>query len=302
MKKIITLLFAFMFFIMPIKTYADSATVEVKVNGEVTKGSTIEILVDVKDVENLYAASVDFTYYMNQLKVESIKAGEFIANYSNDIMELGGETDKNGNTASYSFTFLGQKEGIKGSCTLAIITAQVVNDDNLSITQDNMKVKLVKKVGNSVEDYSFKFNGYNISEETKPSNNNGNSQGNLNNNENNSVNKNNSNSNSNSNRNSNSNSNSNIESSKNTSDEDNQESSKSTNLINENKEEDLNAPEGIEEVVKESINEEKTQDNLALKDNKESNNKVNISIIVISIIVIVGSVLFYRKIYLKNKL
>lgn len=292
MKKIITLLFAFMFFIMPIKTYADSATVEVKVNGEVTKGSTIEILVDVKDVENLYAASVDFTYYMNQLKVESIKAGEFIANYSNDIMELGGETDKNGNTASYSFTFLGQKEGIKGSCTLAIITAQVVNDDNLSITQDNMKVKLVKKVGNSVEDYSFKFNGYNISEETKPSNNNGNSQGNLNNNENNSVNKNNS----------NSNSNSNIESSKNTSDEDNQESSKSTNLINENKEEDLNAPEGIEEVVKESINEEKTQDNLALKDNKESNNKVNISIIVISIIVIVGSVLFYRKIYLKNKL
>ena len=300
MKKIITLLFAFMFFIMPIKTYADSATVEVKVNGEVTKGSTIEILVDVKDVENLYAASVDFTYYMNQLKVESIKAGEFIANYSNDIMELGGETDKNGNTASYSFTFLGQKEGIKGSCTLAIITAQVVNDDNLSITQDNMKVKLVKKVGNSVEDYSFKFNGYNISEETKPSNNNGNSQGNLNNNENNSVNKNNSNSNSN--RNSNSNSNSNIESSKNTSDEDNQESSKSTNLINENKEEDLNAPEGIEEVVKESINEEKTQDNLALKDNKESNNKVNISIIVISIIVIVGSVLFYRKIYLKNKL
>lgn len=290
MKKIITLLFEFMFFIMPIKTYADSATVEVKVNGEVTKGSTIEILVDVKDVENLYAASVDFTYYMNQLKVESIKAGEFIANYSNDIMELGGETDKNGNTASYSFTFLGQKEGIKGSCTLAIIIAQVVNDDNLSITQDNMKVKLVKKVGNSVEDYSFKFNGYNISEETKPSNNNGNSQGNLNNNENNSVNKN------------NSNSNSNIESSKNTSDEDNQESSKSTNLINENKEEDLNAPEGIEEVVKESINEEKTQDNLALKDNKESNNKVNISIIVISIIVIVGSVLFYRKIYLKNKL
>ena len=292
MKKIITLLFAFMFFIMPIKTYADSATVEVKVNGEVTKGSTIEILVDVKDVENLYAASVDFTYYMNQLKVESIKAGEFIANYSNDIMELGGETDKNGNTASYSFTFLGQKEGIKGSCTLAIITAQVVNDDNLSITQDNMKVKLVKKVGNSVEDYSFKFNGYNISEETKPSNNNGNSQGNLNNNENNNENNNNS----------NSNSNSNIESSKNTSDEDNQESSKSTNLINENKEEDLNAPEGIEEVVKESINEEKTQDNLALKDNKESNNKVNISIIVISIIVIVGSVLFYKKIYLKNKL
>lgn len=161
MKKIITLLFAFMFFIMPIKTYADSATVEVKVNGEVTKGSTIEILVDVKDVENLYAASVDFTYYMNQLKVESIKAGEFIANYSNDIMELGGETDKNGNTASYSFTFLGEKEGIKGNGTLAIITALILNDEELAIGKDNMKVKLVQRVEDTVDNYSYKFNGYN---------------------------------------------------------------------------------------------------------------------------------------------
>lgn len=163
MKKIITLIFVFMFLIMPVKTYADSATVEVKVNGEVKNGSTIEILVNVKNVEKFYAASVDFTYDINQLKVESIVASDFINKHSNDIMELGGETDKNGNIASYSFTFLGEKNGIKGSGTLAIITAQVLNNEKLSIGQDTMKVKLVQRAGDTVENYSYKFNGYNTS-------------------------------------------------------------------------------------------------------------------------------------------
>lgn len=163
MKKIITLIFIFMFLVMPVKTYADSTTVEVKVNGEVKNGSTIEILVNIKDVENFYAASVDFTYDKNQLKVENIIASDFITKHSNDIMELGGETDKNGNTVSYSFTFLGEKNGIKGSGTLAIITAQVLNNEKLSIGQDAMKVKLVQRVGDTVENYSYKFNGYNTS-------------------------------------------------------------------------------------------------------------------------------------------
>lgn len=176
MKKIITLIFVFMFLVMPVKTYADSATVEVKVNGEVKKGSTIEILVNVKDVEKFYAASVDFTYDTNQLKVESIVASDFITKYSNDIMELGGETDKNGNTASYSFTFLGEKNGIKGSGTLAIITAQVLNNEKLSIGQDTMKVKLVQRVGDTVENYSYKFNGYNTSATTDTSGSGNNSQ------------------------------------------------------------------------------------------------------------------------------
>lgn len=171
MKKVIMLIFVFMFLIMPVKTYADNATVEVKVNGEVKKGSIIEILVNVKDVEKFYAASVDFTYDTNQLKVESIVASEFITKHANDIMELGGEIDKNGNTASYSFTFLGEKNGIKGSGTLAKITAQVLNDNKLSIGQDTLKVKLVQRVGDTVENYSYKFIGYNnLGEVNTPSN------------------------------------------------------------------------------------------------------------------------------------
>lgn len=191
MKKVIILIFVFMFLVMPIKAYANSATVEIKVNGEVKKGSTIEILVNVKDVEKFYAASVDFTYDTNQLKVESIVASEFITKHANDIMELGGETDKNGNTASYSFTFLGEKNGIKGSGTLAKITAQVLNDTKLSIGQDIMKVKLVQRVEDTVENYSYKFNGYNTSGSNNNSQNAGdstNSEGSTENNESGSVN------------------------------------------------------------------------------------------------------------------
>ena len=189
MKKILTFMIAFMFFVIPVKTYADSATVEIVVNGQIKKGSIIKILVNVKDVNKLYAASVDFTYDTDKLRVESIAASDFITKHNNDIMELGGETAKNGNTASYSFTFLGEKNGIKGSGTLAVISAEVLNDESLSIGQDNMKVKLVQKVGDTVENYSFKFLGYNDKSNTEVSggdnlniNNNGNSQSNSSNN------------------------------------------------------------------------------------------------------------------------
>ena len=184
MKKILTFIVTFIFFVMPVKAYADSATIEIVVNGQVKKGAIIEILINVKEVNKLYAASVDFTYDTNQLRVESIAASDFITKHNNDIMELGGETAKNGNTASYSFTFLGEKSG-----TLAVISAEVLNDESLSIGQDNMKVKLVQKVGDTVENYSFKFLGYNDKSNTEVSggdnlniNNNGNSQSNSSNN------------------------------------------------------------------------------------------------------------------------
>ena len=189
MKKILTFIVTFIFFVMPVKAYADSATIEIVVNGQVKKGAIIEILINVKEVNKLYAASVDFTYDTNQLRVESIAASDFITKHNNDIMELGGETAKNGNTDSYSFTFLGEKNGIKGSGTLAVISAEVLNDESLSIGQDNMKVKLVQKVGDTVENYSFKFLGYNDKSNTEVSggdnlniNNNGNSQSNSSNN------------------------------------------------------------------------------------------------------------------------
>lgn len=161
MKKIIVVLIMLFFCIMPISALAESAAVEVKISGQVKNGERIKIFINVKDVEKLYAASVDFTYDTELLKVNTISSSEFIGKYSNDIMELGGETDKNDNTAAYSFTFLGDKKGISGSGTLVKISATVLKDDSLEITEDNMKIKLVKRNNDTVENYNYKFIGAN---------------------------------------------------------------------------------------------------------------------------------------------
>ena len=104
MKKILTFIVTFIFFVMPVKAYADSATIEIVVNGQVKKGAIIEILINVKEVNKLYAASVDFTYDTNQLRVESIAASDFITKHNNDIMELWIKT-KNGNINIFIYTF-----------------------------------------------------------------------------------------------------------------------------------------------------------------------------------------------------
>lgn len=157
MRKIIVVAIMLFFCIMPIPALAESAVVEVKISGQIKQGESIEIFINVKDVEKLYAASVDFIYDTELLKVNTISSSEFIGKYSNDIMELGGETDKNGNTAAYSFTFLGDKKGLSGSGTLVTISATVLKDHSLEITEDNMKIKLVKRNNDTVENYDYKF-------------------------------------------------------------------------------------------------------------------------------------------------
>lgn len=163
MKKIITTIILFFIFIVSISSvdaYASEATVEIKIKGQVKKESNIEMLVNVKDVKDMYAASVNFTYDTKQLKVNSIKGTDFITKHSNDIMELGGETDKNGNIANYSFTFLGDKKGLSGTNTFVKIEATVLNNEPLVIDSDNMEIKLVQRLGEDVVNYPFTFSGF----------------------------------------------------------------------------------------------------------------------------------------------
>lgn len=160
MKKYIGFLILAIIFIFPTKVYANTTSVEVIVEGEIKSGEYINILVNMKGLNALYAASVDFSYDKNDLDIISINAGDTIEKYKDEIMEIGGEVDTDKNRTSYSFTFLGDKKGIDGNGTLAIINAKVLNDD-IQIGQDIMKVKLVKRVKDSVDNYSYNFIGYN---------------------------------------------------------------------------------------------------------------------------------------------
>ena len=160
MKKKIMLITLILIFLFPLKTYASTTSVEVNVDGNIKKGEEINILINMKGLKNLYAASVNFTYDKNVLNIVDITAGDSIKKHEDEIMEIGGEVDTTNNKTSYSFTFLGDKEGINGDGTLAIIKAVVLKDGNLSIGEDSINIKLVKRVGDSVENYDYKFIGY----------------------------------------------------------------------------------------------------------------------------------------------
>ena len=160
MKKKIMLITLILIFLFPLKTYANTTSVEVNVDGNIKKGEDINILINMKGLKNLYAASVNFTYDKSVLNIVDITAGDSIKKHEDEIMEIGGEVDTTNNKTSYSFTFLGDKEGINGEGILAIIKAEVLKDENLSIGEDSINIKLVKRAGDSVENYDYKFIGY----------------------------------------------------------------------------------------------------------------------------------------------
>lgn len=170
MKKRIMIISIILIFIVPLKVYALSApSVEINVDGNIKNGEEVNIVVNMKDLEGLYAASVDFAYDKNDLNIISIAAGDSIKKYEDEIMEIGGEVDASNNKTSYSFTFLGDKKGISGEGTLVVIKAKILNANNFNVGQDSIKVKLVKRAGDSVENYDYNFIGYNEGPSTENS-------------------------------------------------------------------------------------------------------------------------------------
>lgn len=170
MKKNIVLITLILIFLFPLKAYASTTSVEINLDGDIKKGQEINILINMKGLENLYAASVNFNYDKSVLNIVSITAGDSIKKYADEIMEIGGEVDTTNNKTSYSFTFLGDKEGINGDGTLAIIKAEVLKDGDLLIGQDSMNIKLVKRVGDSVENYDYEFIGYSTEKDVSTEN------------------------------------------------------------------------------------------------------------------------------------
>ena len=152
-------------------------SVAFNIEGKVEKGENIIISIEVNNVSNLYTTSVDYSYDTNELKVKSIHGGELIKSYEG-IMELGGDTAKDGNRAVYQMTFIGKVNGISGSGNLAVIEAEVLKDCIIDLNEKNMKIKLVHiddeyNISNMEYTYNpYRFgtssdNGTNLEIETK---------------------------------------------------------------------------------------------------------------------------------------
>jgi len=145
---------------------ATTPSVSYTVTGETKVGNTIEIAVNVSNISDLYAGSIDFVYDTSLLEIQSITKGNIFD--SNDVLTPIGTNGKIENgQASFAITMKGNKNGVSSdNGTLAIIKAKILKEgtinlnttssktEALNLTGSTIKVKLADSNANNI-DYSF---------------------------------------------------------------------------------------------------------------------------------------------------
>ena len=170
MKKILGLLIGLVMAFSTTVFAAAEPQVSFTVDGKAQKGEKITINIMAKDVSNLYAVSADYIYNPEFIKVNSIEGGSLIKDSKYNLMEPGGQVDKDGNRANYQMTFTGKVNGVSGSGEIVKIEAEVLKDFTMEVTEENMKVKLVKVDKDyNVDRMTFVFNDFKIEGNTESS-------------------------------------------------------------------------------------------------------------------------------------
>lgn len=139
-----------------VKAAADPE-IRIDVKGEIKKGNKIDIVVDLKNITNLYAASIDYKYDNTLLKVTEVVPSKEVTVDSTFYAYK--DTDFEGNRARYAFTFIGANQmGISKDCNFITIKAEVLKDGNLDISKKNTETQLVQKKNNEIITMSHTLN------------------------------------------------------------------------------------------------------------------------------------------------
>ena len=113
-------------------TLASTPTVSYTVNGETKVGNTIEIAINVSNVNDLYGGSIDFLYDPSILEVQSINNGNVFG--SNSVLTpLGANGKINNGQASFAIALKGNKSGVNSNGTLAVIKAKVLKEGTVKL-------------------------------------------------------------------------------------------------------------------------------------------------------------------------
>jgi hypothetical protein len=137
-------------------TYAaDAAEIKVATKGDtagqVKAGSNIEISVDLANLTNFYAGSVDYTYDNTLLEVSSVEVNGNIK--ERNPFEAYNDVAKDGNRARYGFTFMSENEqGINGQSNFVTIKGKAKKDGQLNVGVQDMKFQLVQKVDGNISE------------------------------------------------------------------------------------------------------------------------------------------------------
>lgn len=170
-KSKFSILLSFLFFFQLIlfntnniafaNTLTSTPSISYTVNGETNVGNTIEIVINVLNVTDLYGGSVDFLYDPSILEVQSINNGNVFG--SNSVLTpLGANGKINNGQASFAISLKGDKSGVNSNGTLAVIKAKVLKEgivklnttpsnEALDLSSNTIRVKLSNSNSSSIE-------------------------------------------------------------------------------------------------------------------------------------------------------
>lgn len=128
-SKLLTIFLLIQFFCFETLPVMASTTPNITFStvGKLLVGETIDILVEVNSIENLYGGSMDFVYDPSMIEIKSIEKGSLF-NLNN--VETPVKTFGNGN-ASISIILTDTNTSVSGSGTFALIKAKILKAGNL---------------------------------------------------------------------------------------------------------------------------------------------------------------------------
>ncbi|MGG7141907.1 cohesin domain-containing protein, partial [Clostridium nigeriense] len=142
---------------------ATTPSVSYTVTGETKIGNTIEIAVNVSNISDLYAGSIDFVYDTNLLEIQSITKGNIFGN--NEVLTPIGANGKIENgQASFAITMKGNKDGISSdNGTIAVIKAKILKEGTVKLNTTSSNTESLNLTGNTIRVKLADSNGSNIS-------------------------------------------------------------------------------------------------------------------------------------------
>ena len=164
-NKLMKILIIFICFIILISStvFAVGETV-IKVDGPKTikKGDKIEYKISVKDVNRLYAGSIDIKFNNENIIIKEIKASDFIKKDGIDKMEFGGGPNLDNNKISYQFTCVGEVNGYSGEGVIATFVAEGVEDCEVNL-DDSLDILLCERTeDNDIVEIKYSYMKTNI--------------------------------------------------------------------------------------------------------------------------------------------
>lgn len=158
-KIVKTVIISICFFITCCTTVFAAGETVIRVDGPRTikKGDKIEYKISVKDVNRLYAGSIDIKFNNENIIFKEIKASDFINKEGVDKIEFGGEPNTDNNKISYQFTCVGQVDGFSGEGVIATVIAEGIKDCEINF-DNSLFIQLCERTeSNDIVDIKYSY-------------------------------------------------------------------------------------------------------------------------------------------------